>query len=165
MSFASIRTGKASPALVENLDDEAYGSSMKLKQVALITTPEAAPHRHPAVRRLDHARHRARDQRVPPRHRARRRWQDHPHPDSRALPRNAAADLVKTIKQISENRRSACALPPRCDGFREKDAEGRRHHRGRPPRRRGRHPEAPPTPTSRRSRQHVSAKEAEIMKV
>ena len=38
--FASVRTGKASPALVENIDVEAYGSSMKLKQVALITTPE-----------------------------------------------------------------------------------------------------------------------------
>lgn len=39
--FASIRTGKASPALVENMDVEAYGSSMKLKALALITTPEA----------------------------------------------------------------------------------------------------------------------------
>lgn len=39
--FASIRTGKASPALVENIDVEAYGASMKLKQLALITTPEA----------------------------------------------------------------------------------------------------------------------------
>jgi len=39
--FSSIRTGKASPALVENLDVEAYGSNMKLKQLALITTPEA----------------------------------------------------------------------------------------------------------------------------
>ncbi|HEY8901992.1 MAG TPA: ribosome recycling factor [Chthoniobacterales bacterium] len=39
--FASIRTGKASPALVENMDVEAYGSNMKLKQLALITTPEA----------------------------------------------------------------------------------------------------------------------------
>lgn len=38
--FASVRTGKASPALVENIDVEAYGASMKLKQVALITTPE-----------------------------------------------------------------------------------------------------------------------------
>jgi len=38
--FAAIRTGKASPALVENVDVQAYGSSMKLKQVALITTPE-----------------------------------------------------------------------------------------------------------------------------
>src|SRR5438105_5867018 len=39
--FASVRTGKASPALVENLDVQAYGASMKLKQLALITTPEA----------------------------------------------------------------------------------------------------------------------------
>lgn len=38
--FSSIRTGKASPALVENIDVEAYGASMKLKQLALITTPE-----------------------------------------------------------------------------------------------------------------------------
>jgi len=38
--FASLRTGKASPGLVENLDVAAYGTSMKLKQLALITTPE-----------------------------------------------------------------------------------------------------------------------------
>lgn len=38
--FTAVRTGKASPALVENIDVEAYGSSMKLKQLALITTPE-----------------------------------------------------------------------------------------------------------------------------
>lgn len=39
--FAAVRTGKASPALVENIDVQAYGSSMKLKQLALISTPEA----------------------------------------------------------------------------------------------------------------------------
>src|SRR4030081_3724411 len=38
--FSSVRTGKASPALVENVDVEAHGSAMKLKQLALITTPE-----------------------------------------------------------------------------------------------------------------------------
>jgi ribosome recycling factor len=38
--FAAVRTGKASPALVEHLDVEAYGSSMKLKQLAMISTPE-----------------------------------------------------------------------------------------------------------------------------
>jgi ribosome recycling factor len=38
--FAAIRTGKASPALVETLDVEAYGSTMKLKQLALISAPE-----------------------------------------------------------------------------------------------------------------------------
>ena len=56
--FAAVRTGKASPALVENVDVQAYGSAMKLKQLALITTPEprllvvqpfdrcAGPHQH-----------------------------------------------------------------------------------------------------------------------
>jgi ribosome recycling factor len=38
--FAAVRTGKASPGLVENVDVRAYGSTMKLKQLALITTPE-----------------------------------------------------------------------------------------------------------------------------
>ena len=38
--FAAVRTGKASPALVENVDVQAYGSAMKLKQLALITTPD-----------------------------------------------------------------------------------------------------------------------------
>src|SRR5260370_15162129 len=37
--FAAVRTGKASPGLVENVDVAAYGSTMKLKQLALITTP------------------------------------------------------------------------------------------------------------------------------
>src|ERR671935_1876600 len=39
--FAAVRTGKASPGLVENVDVHAYGATMKLKQLALITTPEA----------------------------------------------------------------------------------------------------------------------------
>ncbi|MBX9742909.1 MAG: ribosome recycling factor [Chthoniobacterales bacterium] len=38
--FNAIRTGKASPMLVESIDVHTYGSSMKLKQLALITTPE-----------------------------------------------------------------------------------------------------------------------------
>src|SRR5262244_561642 len=38
--FSGVRTGKASPGLVENVDVQAYGSTMKLKQLALITTPE-----------------------------------------------------------------------------------------------------------------------------
>ena len=38
--FAAVRTGKASPGLVEIVDVQAYGSAMKLKQLALITTPE-----------------------------------------------------------------------------------------------------------------------------
>ena len=40
--FSAVRTGKASPMLVENLDVHvrAYGTSMKLKQLAMISTPE-----------------------------------------------------------------------------------------------------------------------------
>lgn len=40
--FAGVRTGKASPGLVENLDVAvvSYGSTMKLKGLAVITTPE-----------------------------------------------------------------------------------------------------------------------------
>lgn len=38
--FSAVRTGKASPALVEGIDVDAYGSAMKLKQLALISTPE-----------------------------------------------------------------------------------------------------------------------------
>ena len=39
--FATIHTGKASPALVENLVVDAYGSPMRLKELAAITAPEA----------------------------------------------------------------------------------------------------------------------------
>jgi len=38
--FASIRTGKASPALVENLQVEYYGSRVRLRDIAGITAPE-----------------------------------------------------------------------------------------------------------------------------
>lgn len=38
--FSAVRTGKASPALVENIDAEAYGAPMKIKQLAVISTPE-----------------------------------------------------------------------------------------------------------------------------
>ncbi|MCP5536979.1 MAG: ribosome recycling factor [Akkermansiaceae bacterium] len=40
--FAAIRTGKASPALVENIDVHvaSYGSNMKVKGLAVITVPE-----------------------------------------------------------------------------------------------------------------------------
>lgn len=40
--MAGIRTGKASPALLDNINVhvEAYGSSMQLKQLALVSAPE-----------------------------------------------------------------------------------------------------------------------------
>ena len=38
--FASVRTGKASPALIENIQAEVYGSMMRIRELASITTPE-----------------------------------------------------------------------------------------------------------------------------
>lgn len=39
--FSSLRTGRASVALVDNIHVEAYGTPMVLKQVAAISTPDA----------------------------------------------------------------------------------------------------------------------------
>jgi len=39
--FVGVRTGKASPALVENIIVEVYGSQMRIRELAGITTPEA----------------------------------------------------------------------------------------------------------------------------
>ena len=38
--FSGVRTGKASPGLVENIMAEVYGSHMRLRELAGITTPE-----------------------------------------------------------------------------------------------------------------------------
>lgn len=38
--FAGVRTGKASPSLVENILVEVYGSMMRVRELAGITTPE-----------------------------------------------------------------------------------------------------------------------------
>jgi len=38
--FSGVRTGKASPALVENVVVDVYGSQMRIRELAGITTPE-----------------------------------------------------------------------------------------------------------------------------
>jgi ribosome recycling factor len=38
--FAGVRTGKASPGLVENIMVEAYGAQMRIRELAGITAPE-----------------------------------------------------------------------------------------------------------------------------
>jgi len=38
--FAGVRTGKASAGLVENIQAEVYGSMMRIRELASITTPE-----------------------------------------------------------------------------------------------------------------------------
>ena len=39
--FSGVRTGKASPSLIENVVVEVYGSQMRLREVASISTPES----------------------------------------------------------------------------------------------------------------------------
>src|SRR5256885_15726761 len=38
--FSGVRTGKASPGLIENILVEVYGSQMRIRELAGITTPE-----------------------------------------------------------------------------------------------------------------------------
>ncbi len=40
--FATVRTGKATPALLDTVRVEAYGAKMPLNQVATVSTPEAS---------------------------------------------------------------------------------------------------------------------------
>ena len=40
--FATVRTGKATPALLDTVRVEAYGSKMPINQVATVSTPEAS---------------------------------------------------------------------------------------------------------------------------
>lgn len=39
--FSTLHTGKANPSMVEGIQIEAYGSSMKIRDVAAITTPDS----------------------------------------------------------------------------------------------------------------------------
>src|SRR6266508_3016791 len=82
--FSGVRTGKASPALVENIDVEAYGAMMKLKQLALITTPEP---RLLVIQPFDAST--TKDIRLP----------------IPALSEERRKDLVKGIKQMAEEAR------------------------------------------------------------
>ena len=38
--FATLHTGKANPSMIEGITVDVYGSSMKLRDVAAITTPD-----------------------------------------------------------------------------------------------------------------------------
>ena len=40
-AFSALRTGKASPALVENITVDYYGAPTRIRDLANITTPEA----------------------------------------------------------------------------------------------------------------------------
>jgi ribosome recycling factor len=102
--FAAVRTGKASPALVENIDVEAYGAVMKLKQLALITTPEP---RLLVIQPFDTATVKAIEKAI-----KESKVGINPSVDGKLirmpvpqLSEERRKDLVKTIKQMSEESR------------------------------------------------------------
>jgi ribosome recycling factor len=58
--FATVRTGKATPALLDTVRVEAYGAKMPLNQVATISTPEASllvvqPFDRSLIKQIEHA--------------------------------------------------------------------------------------------------------------
>ena len=102
--FASIRTGKASAALVDNIDVEAYGSMMKLKQLALISTPEPrmiviSPFDASTTQAIERA---IRESKIGIQPSVDGKIIRLPIP---ALSEERRRDLVKTLKQITEETR------------------------------------------------------------
>ena len=102
--FASVRTGKASPALVEGIDVEAYGAVMKLKQLALISTPEP---RLLVINPFDASTTQAIEKAI-----KESKLGIQPSVDGKvirlpipALSEERRRDLVKTLKQIAEETR------------------------------------------------------------
>ena len=58
--FATVRTGKATPALLDTVRVEAYGAKMPINQVATIATPEASlivvqPFDRSLIKQIEHA--------------------------------------------------------------------------------------------------------------
>src|SRR5271156_1329662 len=102
--FSGVRTGKASPALVENLDVEAYGAQMKLKQLAVISAPEPRmlviqPFDAQTVKDIERA---IKESKIG----------INPHTEGKVirlpmpeLSEERRRDLVKTIKQMAEEAR------------------------------------------------------------
>jgi len=123
--FAAVRTGKASAALVENLDVDAYGSQMRLKQLALITTPEA---RLIVIQPFDVSTVKAIEKGI-----KESRLGIMPNVDGKLirlripeLSEERRRDLVKTIKSMAEETRvriRACRRDG-IDGFKKLEKEG-----------------------------------------
>ena len=58
--FASVRTGKATPALLDTVRVEAYGAKMPINQVATVSTPDASllvvqPFDRSLIKQIEHA--------------------------------------------------------------------------------------------------------------
>ena len=162
--FSGVRTGKASPALVENIDVEAYGASMKLKQVAVISVPEP---RMLLIQPFDAATTKDIERAI-----KESKLGINPITDGKVirlpmpeLSEERRRDLVKTIKQMSEEARVR-VRGHRRDGIDEakkghKAGEYFRGRRARP----GKAGPAIDRPIRKRIDDSVAAKEADIMKV
>ena len=101
--FAGVRTGKASPALIENLDVhvQAYGAVSKLKSLAVISTPEprmlmVQPFDPSTTRDIERA---IRECKLGLNHAAADRSLRVPIPE---LSEERRRDMVKLIKQLAE---------------------------------------------------------------
>ncbi len=101
--FAGVRTGKASPALIENLDVhvQAYGAVSKLKSLAVISTPEprmlmVQPFDHTTTRDIERA---IRECKLGLNPAAADRSIRVPIPE---LSEERRRDMVKMIKQLAE---------------------------------------------------------------
>jgi len=123
--FATVRTGKASPALVEGIDVEAYGSMMKLKQLALISSPEP---RLLVINPFDASTTQAIEKAI-----KESNIGIQPSVDGKiirlpipALSEERRKDLVKTVKHISEETRVRIRASRRdaMDGLKKAQKEG-----------------------------------------
>ena len=162
--FASIRTGRAAPALVEKLPVEYYGTETPLQQLASFKVPEA---RQLLITPYDKSLDRAP---------SRRRMQQsdlglNPSNDGHAirlsfppLTAERRKEFVKLVKNMAEEgkitlRNHRRAAPPRARG----DEEGQRALRGRAQALRGRARQAASTSTKPTSTRAFGAKEKELL--
>ena len=102
-----LRTGRATPALVDTIRVEYYGSPTPLKQLAQISTPGPAADRHPAVRRRQLEGHREGHPLQRSGHVAQQRRQDDP-PAVPAMSGEQRQKMVARIKKSAEDAKVAC---------------------------------------------------------
>ena len=103
-----LRTGRATPALVDSLRVEYYGSPTPLKQLAQISTPDPQSDRHPAVRPERPEGHREGHPLQRPGHVAEQRRQDDPPAWCRRCPASSGKKMVARIKKSAEDAKVAC---------------------------------------------------------
>ena len=136
--FSSLRTGRASIALVDGVQVDAYGSSMPLKQMAQIATPDA---RSIVITPFDKGQMHAIEKAI-----LAANIGLTPNNDGKVirltippLTEERRKDLVKLAKKMAEEGRVAVRNVRRARQRRDQDhRETPRDHRGRP---RARHPQ------------------------